>query len=443
VILLVACNTPDPDTGTMPPMDMEETLESPSEAEDLDPGDAFQAAITAGYVESLHGGTTEPRYAYDGQVPGPTFRVPLGQPVTIAFTNALDDATTIHWHGMEVPEAMDGAGWVDGGVASGETFTYSFTPTHAGTFWYHPHLDVASQVDGGLYGTFIVEDPDEPVADRELVLVFDVPGEHEDEEGDTGETHHSHHDLPDPDTVVWTVNGHVAPTFHATAGERIRVRTVNASNTGYLDLTWPDMRLIAEDQGLLSAPEAPTSVRLVPGDRAEFEWDVSTSFDVQTLPVVAAGGSAWGATRTLMTVDVDRSGSPTPIAWPDAPEAPTADPGWTDLVYVFEGGDSWYINGETWPDVTPKTTPIGEDAVVEVRNLSTTNHPFHLHGNRFEVLSVDGVPPSARRYEDTVDVGIRSTVRLLLHPDNPGDWLLHCHLLGHEADGMMTILTVE
>ena len=74
VILLVACNTPDPDTGTMPPMDMEETLESPSEAEDLDPGDAFQAAITAGYVESLHGGTTEPRYAYDGQVPGPTFR---------------------------------------------------------------------------------------------------------------------------------------------------------------------------------------------------------------------------------------------------------------------------------------------------------------------------------------------------------------------------------
>lgn len=444
MILLLACHSPDHESGMTHPMDDEEDpLTSPAEAEDLDAGDAFATELTAAPIEVFHGGeAATPRYAYNGQVPGPTIRTQVGQPVTITFTNALDDATTIHWHGMEVPEAMDGAGWADGGVAAGDSFTYTFTPEHAGTFWYHPHLDVAAQVDGGLYGTFIVEDPDEPAADRELVLVFDVPGEHEDEEGEE-EGGHSHHSLPDPDTVMWTVNGEMDPVVVAEAGERIRVRMVNASNTGYLDLTWPEMRWLAADQGRFGEVQAPESVRLVPGDRAEFEWDVGEGFEVSTLPVVAAGGSAWGATRRLFTVEVEGTGTATPLTWEEAATTPVTDPGHTDLVYVFQGGDGWFINGETWPDVTPMTAPLDADTVIEVRNLSTTNHPFHLHGNRFEVLSVDGVPPAFRQLEDTVDVGIRSTVRLLLHPSNPGDWLLHCHLLGHEADGMMTILTVE
>ena len=236
------------------------------------------------------------------------------------------------------------------------------------------------------------------------------------------------------------------PVLPATAGERIRVRALNASNTSYLALRWPDMRLLATDQGRLGAPETPDLVVLAPGDRAELEWGVAESFDVETLLWVAAGGEAIGDARRLLSVAVDTPGAaPAPLVWPAGDTTPAADPPYTDLLYVFQGGGvgDWLINGEAWPNVTARTAALGADTIIEVRNLSSTNHPFHLHGQRFEVLSVNGVPVPARRVEDTVDVGIRETVRLLLRADNPGDWLLHCHLLGHEEGGMMTVLTVE
>jgi FtsP/CotA-like multicopper oxidase with cupredoxin domain len=439
-----APDTDAPDTdATLAPL-----LTSPAEAVDGDaaPG-AFATELRAVNAAFLVGDRPVDGYAYNGQVPGPTLRVAVGDTVTVALANALDDATTVHWHGLRVPEAMDGAGWVDGGVAPGAAFSYTFTAADAGTFWYHPHLDVGAQVDGGLYGVFVVEDPGEPQVDRELVVVFDAWGEHDDGVPGLDDAADDHHALTDPARTVWTVNGLVGPRFVATGGERIRVRTLNASNTSYLALAWPGMRHIADDQGLFGAPESPETVVLAPGDRAEFEWDVGGSgFDVTTLPWVASGGEALGDPRTLFTVEVDAPApAPTPAAWPAGDTAPAADPARTDLVYTFQGGGEgdWLINGEAWPDVTRQVAALGADTIVEVRNLSSTNHPFHLHGQRFEVLSVDGVPVPARRVEDTVDVGIRQRVRLLLRADNPGDWLLHCHLLGHEEGGMMTVLRVE
>jgi FtsP/CotA-like multicopper oxidase with cupredoxin domain len=82
-------------------------------------------------------------------------------------------------------------------------------------------------------------------------------------------------------------------------------------------------------------------------------------------------------------------------------------------------------------------------AVLDVRNLSPTEHPFHLHGMPFEVLSINGVAPSHQRLEDTLLLRIRDRARLLISADNPGDWMTHCHILPHAADGMMTMLRVE
>ena len=101
------------------------------------------------------------------------------------------------------------------------------------------------------------------------------------------------------------------------------------------------------------------------------------------------------------------------------------------------------MNGETFPDVTMPSVDLGEEVVIEVRNVSPADHPFHLHGHAFEVLSVDGLPPPVRTVEDTVDVGVRSVVRLLLLADNPGVWMTHCHVLPHAEGGMMTMLEVR
>jgi len=109
-------------------------------------------------------------WAYNGQVPGPTFRVRLGETVRVNFTNRLPQATTVHWHGVRVPNGMDGVPHVtQGPVEPGESFIYEFTPKDAGTFWFHPHVRSSEQVERGLYGVLVVEDEKPAPYDRDVV----------------------------------------------------------------------------------------------------------------------------------------------------------------------------------------------------------------------------------------------------------------------------------
>jgi FtsP/CotA-like multicopper oxidase with cupredoxin domain len=388
-------------------------------------------------------------------VPGPTLRARVGDRVTIELTNALDAATSIHWHGLGVPEDMDGMD----AVRPGETRTYTFTADAARTAWYHPHVDTDAQVDAGLYGFVVVSDPAEPVAERELLLAFDVLAELDDAAAaDTGMSHggpppppgadtgvHAGHgSLTDPNRLDWVVNGRLAPRLLLDAGTLARARVLNASNAAYLDLRAPETRVIAGDQGLRDVLGSAAPV-LAPGDRVELELRAAGSFSLDAAPYSLDGGPAVGAPRAVVTVDVAGSAAaPEGLAWPFGGQAPSEDPAYTDLYYVLEGADGdWSINGERWPDVTAQTVALGSRPVIEVRNLSATRHPFHTHGNAFEVLSIDGAPVTERRFEDTFDVGIRQRVRLRLHADNPGAWMVHCHVLGHEDTGMMTLLRVE
>lgn len=415
-------------------------LTSPAEAEDMDASDgSVRVRLEAATRSYEVAGDVVDGYAYNGQNPGPTIRARVGDTVTVEFTNDLDAATTIHWHGIGAPVEMDGVTWLENPVEPGQSFTYTFAVRTAGTFWYHPHVDVERQVDLGLYGALVVEDPDEPEADAEFVVIWDAWGESELEE---------EHTMPAPDSLTWTANGVLLPTLALEAGERARLRLINAANTAYLDLRWPEIHQIGGDQGLLAAASSPESILLAPGDRADVEIvPTNDGFSIETAPYTASGGAAYGDNRSLLGVDpVEGDDVADPLEWPHSGEVPSLDTTWTDIVYVLQGGgdpDGWMINGESYPDVTVERIALGAETIVEVRNLSSTEHPFHFHGNSFEVLSVNGVPPVVRTIEDTWNVPIRDVVRLRVVPDNAGAWMVHCHLLGHEAGGMMTVLEVE
>jgi FtsP/CotA-like multicopper oxidase with cupredoxin domain len=223
---------------------------------------------------------------------------------------------------------------------------------------------------------------------------------------------------------------------------------VNVSNTGYLALRWPGLRRIGGDQGLSAAAETPDFIVLAPGDRGEFEWSIGREgFLVERLPYSINGGRTYADPVPFMVVDVEApADAPAPIAWPFTGTAPTPDPGHADFVYTFHGSDRtglWLINGERFPEVTIEEVERGARPIVEIRNISASNHPFHIHGMPFEVLSINGVAPPSRRIEDTIDVGIRERLRVRLMPERPGDWMLHCHILPHADDGMMTVLRVR
>lgn len=387
------------------------------------------------------------RLGYDGASPGPTLRLQVGDAVALTLQNDLTDTTTVHWHGLSVPNDMDGVAFVTDPVEPGATFDYAFTVDRPGTFWYHPHVDVSRQVDMGLYGAIVVAHPDDPVPDRDLVLVFDAEEEYEPEEETIAADHDGElHGGVDPSASNWLVNGVAQPTLALSPGERVLVRVVNASNAGYLSLTWPGARVVGGDQGRLSAPAEATEVLVAPGQRVELEvLDGQGNVEVTTGMWTPAGGAAYGDPQPVLFVTgSDTAGTPLDYVFDGA--SPSGDPSYADLVYTFQGGsddEPWLIDGESWPDVTPRVVTAGAEVIVEARNLSATSHPFHLHGHRLELLSVNGVPPTVARWVDTVDVPIRATVRMKLLADNPGSWALHCHLLGHEDHGMMTILEVQ
>jgi FtsP/CotA-like multicopper oxidase with cupredoxin domain len=457
VLLLVACrDTPTRegdgrtapstgDTGSSSLVDgtglLRPVVVDPPDAPDLDPDPAIlHVALTAAVSTIELDGEQVEAWTYDGTVPGPTLRAHVGDRLIVDLTNGMDAETTIHWHGVHVPYAMDGVTWQTAPVEPGGTFTYDFVLDRAGTFWYHPHFDSDGQVDRGLYGLLVVEDPDEPVPDADLAWVFDVWGE----SSEDADAEHGFAPLPGP----WRVNGLVDPRVAVAGGRTVRARILNASNIGYLALSWPGLSQIGSDQGLLAERAALEPLVLAPGDRAVVELSPGEDDIVVTAAsYTLAGSSEVGDPVQVLTIDPSPGGAPAaPLAWPFSGSSPSVDPGTTDIVYVFAGdphSGQWLINGEMFPDVTIETLPLGDEAVIEVRNLSPTQHPFHLHGMPVEVLSIDGVAPTAFTVEDTLNVAIRQTVRLKVLADNPGDWMAHCHILPHAHDGMMTVLRVE
>ncbi len=113
-------------------------------------------------------------WAYNATLSGPVIRVTQGDWVNVQFENGLDVPSSIHWHGLRLPNNMDGVPFItQKPVMPGESFTYRFQALDAGTFWYHPHLNSAEQVDRGLSAPLIVEDPTSIDVDQDIVWMLD------------------------------------------------------------------------------------------------------------------------------------------------------------------------------------------------------------------------------------------------------------------------------
>jgi len=451
-LLWLACSPPPKDSDeqvTLAATDLTSPeLLSPAEAIDLDSAsDILHAQFIAAPMTYAIGGQEVEGYAYNEQIPGPTLRAKVGDTLIVELDNQLGFDTTIHWHGVKAPYAMDGVPWLANSIVpSDEVFTYTFELTHAGTFWYHPHIDTQRQVDLGLYGALIVEDPADPTPDVEHILLFDSWGEHEDSDGHADANSHHGYDHIGSN---WTINGLSQPTLTASAGQSVLLRLINVSNVGYLQLdqmldTWH----VGSEQGWLPTVQPVEDLLLGPGERALLEvLPESSELTLTTKPHTLAGSSNLGENEDLLFIKPQEAGTAHPgLDWPGSELAISEDPGFTDLVYSFSGDEHtglWLINGESYPDITVNSLALDSDAIIEVRNLSPTQHPFHLHGHEFEVLSMSGEPPPFHSMQDTVNIGIYERLRIKLHADNPGDWMTHCHILPHAHGGMMTVLRVE
>ncbi|MBS1149978.1 MAG: multicopper oxidase, partial [Myxococcaceae bacterium] len=420
--------------------------------EDLDPSDAVVEHRLEAKVQNLElrPGKQTPMWTYNGTVPGPLIRAKKGQRLKLHFTNSLPAGTSIHWHGMRVPNQMDGAGPT---IPAGGTFDYEFDLIDAGTFWYHSHVDSSAQVGFGLFGALVVEDPAEQGLGDDVVLMFTDLGVKPDGTLRPGDESGWFGDYFGREGELLLVNGKQLPTLKARQGVPQRWRVINASRARYLKFKVLDQSLvrIGGDSGLIARPQPISDLTLTPGERAEL--------------YVNPKGPAWKTTifwedsdrfhinsprppEPFMVFEVTADGPPARAATPLPAKLRTVLPIDTTAAKAVSlelmekvgptGNAVLGFNGSTFDEAAALHAVVGETELWSVSNSTAYDHPFHLHGFSFQVREDNQVPWPVLEWKDTVNIPAKHTVKLAVTwDDRPGMWMFHCHILDHVELGMM------
>jgi FtsP/CotA-like multicopper oxidase with cupredoxin domain len=404
-------------------------------------------------------GVESETWGFDGAYLGPTIAAERGERVRVEVTNSLDEPTTVHWHGMHLPAAMDGTPHQP--IQPGDAWSPEWAIDQpAATLWYHPHPhgDTEDHVRRGLAGMFLLHDE----AERALGLpseygVDDVPVIVQ----DTGFSAEGRREDPPRayagglgDELL--VNGTRGPYLDVT-DELVRLRILNASTARTYAFGWSDDRpvdLIATDGGLLEASVALDHVRLSPGERAEVLLRVAPGERVvlqsRMTPAIAglvapvAGANGGDDAFDVLEVRAAPRLDAAPAVPARLAEVPDFDEGSVATTRTFELNDSFEINGDAMDAARiDETVTVGTIERWMVENDTAVPHSFHVHDVQFRIASIDDAapPPELAGWKDTIFTEPERTYELLMRFDDYADpatpYMYHCHLLWHEDQGMM------
>lgn len=408
-------------------------------------------------------------WGYEGAVPGPILRARQGERMTRSFLNDLPQASSVHWHGIRIENAMDGvAGMTQDAVAPGETFLYDFALPDAGTYWYHPHDRTYEQMARGLYGALIVdEETGAPEVDLDEVLLIDDWRLTDDAQ--IAEGFGNMHDWSHAGRIGnWiTVNADAGWSREVPRLTRMRLRLVNTANARIFTLEARGLEgwVVALDGMPLEAPQPLDRLTLAPAQRADLIVDVVADEGEEAFLVSFERDGGY-AIAAFPVAGVARSARPpVPNALPPNPVPALGDLATAAQAELkMEGGAMggmsgammggrmmgmrdmaaagkvWAFNGKADMDETPLIeVRRGKTVRIAMTNDTAWPHGMHLHGHHFHEIDTNGTVGPLR---DTLLVNRGETAEIAFVADNPGDWLLHCHMLEHSAGGMMTWLRV-
>lgn len=405
-------------------------------------------------------------WGYGGAVPGPLIRVKRGGEVWVRLKNGLPQPTTIHWHGIRIDNAMDGvAHLTQKAVPPGETFDYRFRVPDAGTFWYHPHNLSWEQVARGLYGALIVDEETSVDVDRDIIMIAD-DWRLDDKGAIDEQSFGALHDRSHAGRLgnVLTINGQPFGTFQVRSGERIRLRLINTCNARVLKLRFEDLepQLIALD-GQAIAPRAVDHglISISPAQRADLLIDMTGEpGSTQAITEVSRRRLVAATFAYEDTAAVERKRDALMLPSNDLPTPDYSGARMVDLVMtggamgqiremkhkgktygmrelVQEHGMVWAFNGSAGMTDEPLfSARLGETIGVKMVNDTRWPHAMHFHGHHFREAA-DDAP-----WHDTMHMEPGETKTVYMVADNPGKWMIHCHMLEHQAGGMGTWFNV-
>ncbi|WP_068617695.1 multicopper oxidase family protein [Paenibacillus tuaregi] len=447
-------------------------------------------------------GTTLPVWTFNNSVPGPQIRVKVGDTVKINLKNEMKQPVSIHWHGYPVPNNMDGIpGVTQDAVEPGKTFTYEFKATTPGTYWYHSHQDSVNQVDKGLYGSLIVEDPKDDF-DKDYTLILDewmssggmnmggkteeststnMEMTHDSSNMDMGNMDHGNMDMSGSDMNVdhssmdmsghdmsmydiYTINGKSGNSIDpllVKEGDKVRIRLINAGFiTHQMHLHGHDFKVIATDGQPVNDPAVIQNqlLSIAPGERYDIEFTADNpgswfleehgkaSSKIQNMKAViqyegsdAKTDKSNASDTTLPLFDLEQYGKMSKAKFSLSQKFDQVVT--LNLNTEMKNGEMAYtINGKVFPDTDKINVKKGDKVkVIFVNKSNSDDHPMHLHGHFFQVLSKNGqLFQGSPIMKDTLNVKPGETYEVAFEADSPGDWMFHCHDLHHAAAGMVT-----
>lgn len=425
--------------------------------EDINPDpNIVEVVMEASATSKVIGGASVSNvWTYNGLTPGPLLQAKKGDNVIIHFTNNLETATTIHWHGLRIPEDMDGTPAVQTPVEPGEEFTYEFVVPDSGSYWYHPHMRSNEAVERGLQGSIIIHEPTDPVVETERFFVLDdlylnssndfgsfEIGHMESVHGREGNNllanGQSILDEPLTDTV--------AP------GKTERWRIVNTANarTMWIDVEGAAWRVIAIDGTTLEEPYKTAEAQLPVGRRFDLEVIPDSDYEEVQLQILLPDQSGnFDRYPAFVAAIEGEAGENSWKEWPtdSLPEA-SIDNAEQEISLEFNGtmGNDgiavWTINGETYSESEAITVQGNTPSLIRITDKSGASHPYHLHGEFFQILerSSGEILPGQM---DTLLIEGDEEVVLWTEFSNIGHWMSHCHILEHAEQGMMGEIVVE
>jgi len=394
-----------------------------------------------------------------------------GDDFEVTLKNSIKFPTSVHWHGMLLPNNQDGVAFITQlPIYPGQTYKYNFPIIQSGTYWMHSHYGLEEQKL--LSAPLIINDPDDQkLADQDIVLFltdfsFRSPAEifydlrHKSPSAMAGMSmEQGKKDLVDVQYDAFLTNSKTLKDpqiVRVKAGSKVRLRIINGSSaTNFF------IRL----GKLVGEAIAVDGNRIEPIKGSEFELAVAQRIDIivnieqeGTFPILAQGEGTDMQTGLILAFqnaqvpDISQKASNQAGALTNALEGKfralnglsqkKAD----KQILVELGGDmqkyEWTINGQSWPEVTPLLVVNGQRIELLFKNTTSMSHPMHLHGHVFQVTSIDGKEVNGAM-RDTILVLPNSSIAVQFDANNPGVWPLHCHLLYHLEAGMMTVLRYD
>jgi FtsP/CotA-like multicopper oxidase with cupredoxin domain len=402
------------------------------------------------------GGQTIQALTFNGETPAPTLVIDQGDCLEVHLVNHANVPVTIHWHGVNLPNAEDGvAGVTQNAVPPNGEYTYKFVVDKPGTYWYHSHQESMVETDGGLFGVLIVKPKTPEVQyDQDIVAT-----------------------LHDWSQTVFSVNDTTdGAHFDAKPGDTVRLRIVNSGNNIHnMALVGAPFKVIAIDANDINQPTEISNQTLPvsPGQRYDIVFEMPQSGVVklvntdnepksQFTPDSSAENKMLNATFGSGTLNVDEANVQkwkvfdystygSPMATNDGLSNQTKFDVTENMTLGnnlgFYNGSftmKFTINGKTTENNMPLMVKTGDKVKIHFDNPSDIPHAMHLHGHDFVVLDQNGKPMTGSPiYLNTVTVMPHESVDIAFVANNPGLWMLHCHMLGHAHDGMDMIVNYQ